>query len=53
VLYAPFDVRLSKFTVLVPNLADVTTWALEANGVLESHFFPGLRIPLRDLLRRR
>lgn len=35
------------------GLTRVTTWTLEANGVLESPLFPGLRLPLRDVFRRR
>jgi Uma2 family endonuclease len=35
------------------GLTRVTTWTLEANGALESPLFPGLRLPLRDVFRRR
>lgn len=35
------------------GLTDVTTLTLDAGGRLESPLFPGLRIPLRDVFRRR
>jgi len=35
------------------GLTDVTTASAAAGGVLESPLFPGLRIPLRDVFRRR
>ena len=35
------------------GLTRVRTWTLEADGVLESPLFPGLRLPLHDVFRRR
>jgi Uma2 family endonuclease len=63
-LLAPFDVKLSLFTVVVPDIAYVTAERFArvvtekhataaADDVRGSPLFPGLRIPLREGFRGR
>jgi hypothetical protein len=56
VLFAPYDIKLSLFTVLRRcsrdmGFSEVITFARPRVDVLESPLFPGLRIPLAHVFR--